>query len=126
MLADSLALATVVTGAISHPALYPAGHPARGVALAEFGKLLLVPIPDDKPSRTLLPDELFPHGRPAISDAPVGRLVMAREVLVKALDELRVGFGGDGGLVGFELRGLVEGVGREVQGMLASQRSLPM
>jgi len=47
----------------------------------------------------------------------------AREILVQALGEVRIGFGkrGDGGgLVGVELAGLVEGVGREIGLMRSS------
>lgn len=126
---DALALACLLAVAVTRPGLYPAGHPARGVALAEFAKLLLVPPPaplDSSGGRpSLLPDTLFRTGPPSIPLSPLGRLTMAREALLTALEELRVGFGKpDGGLVGREVAGLVEGVGREIQGLLASQRAI--
>jgi hypothetical protein len=49
-----------------------------------------------------------------IPEEPVRRLVWAREILMQALGEIRIGFGKGGGLVGKELEGLAEGVGREI------------
>ncbi len=77
--------------------LLPKGHPVRAVALGELGKLLAV-------------DELSP---PSGSDAagrfpPSGpaRLKLAYESLVKAHEELLIGFGkaGGGGQLGREVR----------------------
>lgn len=77
------------------------GHPVRGVALAELGKLLAV---DEQPS-TLAPVnanvqfDVFP---------PTGaaRLQLATNTLKQALNELLIGFGEStqGGEVGVELR----------------------
>lgn len=129
-LADAVNLAVLVVGAVGAEGMYPPGHPVRGISLAELGKLLLVPtVPEDDPStttaRSIVPDELFAStgGRPSVPSSPVGRLTMARDVLLRALVELRVGFGGEGGLVGREVGALVEGVEREVQGLVVSQRS---
>ncbi|KAL6299437.1 hypothetical protein BKA93DRAFT_742312 [Sparassis latifolia] len=72
------------------------GHPVRGVALAELGKLLAV----DEPSSPATGGETkFPPSGAA-------RLRLAYETLVRARDELVVGFGSQtgGGLVGQEVR----------------------
>ncbi|KZT66576.1 SET domain-containing protein [Daedalea quercina L-15889] len=79
-------------------AVLPAGHPVRGVALAELGKLLAV---DElsSPSDMDGSAKRFPPSGSA-------RLKLAHETLVKARDELLIGFGTDngGGLVGREVR----------------------
>lgn len=79
-------------------AILPTGHPVRGVALAELGKLLAVdePAPPTDPSASL--DRFPPSGS--------ARLRLARETLVRARGELMIGFGTNhgGGLVGRELR----------------------
>ncbi|KAF9819678.1 hypothetical protein IEO21_01943 [Rhodonia placenta] len=79
-------------------AILPPGHPVRGVALAELGKLLAV----DEPSPfagVRANGQQFPPSGPA-------RLKLAYETLVHARDELVVGFGGknEGGMVGKEVR----------------------
>lgn len=76
-------------------AIHPPGHPVRGVALAELGKLLAV----DEPSPAMTAEARFPPSGPP-------RLKLAYETLVKARDELVVGFGkaNDGGMVGREVR----------------------
>lgn len=68
-------------------------------------------------STSVVPKELFANsgmGATVIPSEPGRRLMWAREILVQALGEVRVGFGRGGGLVGVELAGLVEGVGREL------------
>ena len=79
-------------------AILPVGHPVRGVALAELGKLLAVdePAPPTDPSASL--DRFPPSGS--------ARLKLAHETLVRAREELLIGFGTDngGGLVGREVR----------------------
>ena len=133
---DALALGCLLAGTVAHPKLYPAGHPARAIALAELAKLLLVPAPpapppppgapDHRPA-SLLPETLFRptttlRHRPVFPSSPLGRLTTAREALVVALAELRIGFGApEGGRVGREVAGLIEGVERELQGLLASR-----
>ncbi len=42
---------------------------------------------------------------------------LARETLIKALDELRVGFGKEGGMVKREVEMLVEGLTREMRAL---------
>lgn len=95
--------------------LLPYGHPVRGIALAELGKLLNLERDDtqDASSAPTAPDSAAPF----LPRELAGRLHLARETLVKALSELRVGFGaeGGGGMVGRELVVLVEGVTREMQ-----------
>ncbi len=70
------------------------GHPVRGIALAELGKLLVVDEPDPKH----VPSESFPPSGP-------DRLKLAVTTLRQAMDELRVGFGtaSDGGETGSEI-----------------------
>jgi len=96
------------------------GHPIRGLAIAELGKLLSV----DEPS----PGHLVENGlsSPTRSSAclpatslPSGprRLRLAYETLVCARGELMVGFGGgknEGGKVGNEVRKLLIDVEREL------------
>ncbi|KAF9458385.1 hypothetical protein BDZ94DRAFT_1226398 [Collybia nuda] len=76
------------------------GHPVRGIALAELGKILAVDEP--QPRQATSPAEatlIYPPSGPA-------RLKLAYDTLVRATDELRVGFGvrNDGGQVGKEVR----------------------
>lgn len=82
------------------------GHPVRGVALAELGKLLAVdePSPSSPPQTTS-----FPPSGPA-------RLKIAYETLLKARDELVVGFGreNEGGEVGREVRESVVALEKEL------------
>ncbi|KAF9226289.1 SET domain-containing protein [Gyrodon lividus] len=77
-------------------AVHDEGHPVRGVALAELGKLLAAdePAPSSPPQTNTFP----PSG-------PV-RLKMAYETLLRARKELLVGFArdNDGGEVGREVR----------------------
>lgn len=82
---------------------YPAGHPTRGVILAELGKLINAETwTSESGAQVMVPSEGVP------------RMRLARETMTKALDELRVGFGPKGGLVGVEMAGLIEGLVREM------------
>lgn len=82
--------------------ILPFGHPVRAIALAELGKLLAVDEPSPK-----TPQEVdsksnmmtFPPSGPA-------RLKLALETLMRAREELNVGFGKGtgGGQVGKEVR----------------------
>jgi SET and MYND domain-containing protein len=107
--------------------ILPEGHPARGVALAELGKLLCVDEPWPKYAdldgiRPLsLPSEIsstFPTTRfSAYPPSGPERLKLAYETLVRALGELKVGFGGgrnEGGEVGQNVRKLAVGVEKEL------------
>jgi len=94
--------------------VYPKGHPSVGIVLAELGKLLNAESgnTDDSGSGKSLQKK-----EDIVIQLPVdvtGRMGVARETLVKALAELRIGFGRSGGLVGKELEYLVEGISREM------------
>jgi hypothetical protein len=80
------------------------GHPVRGVALAELGKLLCVDVSPNPVSSQASEDQL-PRG-PA-------RLKLAFETLVRARAELKVGFGGDGGGVGGEVETILKSLEKE-------------
>ena len=86
----------------------PPGHPARALALAEFGKLLAV---DEPAPRTAAGGEVstFPPSGPA-------RLRLACDTLIRARDELAISFGerNGGGEVGREVREMVVRVEREL------------
>lgn len=75
----------------------------------------------------MIPEELLISlGKTRVPEEQTRRLIWAREVLVQALGEVKVGFGksgAGGGVVGGEIAGLVEGVGREI-GMLRSQSQM--
>ncbi|KAM6501854.1 SET domain containing protein [Amanita muscaria] len=102
------------------------GHPLRGLALAELGKLLSVdePVPkylagnDNRDE----PDQkgVFPPSGPA-------RLRLARETLIRARMELMVGFGGvnEGGEVGMEVRDWLVRVDKELQVWKVGMQSIP-
>jgi len=107
--------------------LLPEGHPARGVAMAELGKLLTVDEPpspetendsnrgDDKSS-----DLTFPPSGEA-------RLRLAHDTLRRAMVELDIGFGSDGGEVGANVQRLAREVDKELsiwaRGLRNSQRA---
>lgn len=82
------------------------GHPVRGVALAELGKLLAVdePSPSSPPQTTS-----FPPSGPT-------RTKMAYETLVQARNALLVGFGreNEGGEVGREVRESIVALEKEL------------
>lgn len=86
------------------------GHPVRGVALAELGKLLAV-------------DEAAPRQAPTPAEAallypPSGppRLKLAHDTLLRARNELLVGFGkkNEGGQVGKEVREGIVALEKEI------------
>ena len=103
--------------------ILPEGHPARGVALAELGKLLCVdePLPKDEEMmsmRTLSSPPSFPPPQ-FTSYPPSGpeRLKLAYGTLIQALSELKVGFGSgknEGGEVGRNVRKLTADVEKEL------------
>ncbi len=95
------------------------GHPVRGIALAELGKLLSVDEPDPAHVRG-------PAGSPtgAMGVAPgyppsgPARVKLAYETLLRARAELLVGFGGganEGGVVGRGVREMVAELEKEMQ-----------
>ncbi|KIK95837.1 hypothetical protein PAXRUDRAFT_826610 [Paxillus rubicundulus Ve08.2h10] len=94
LLDESIRTAAKYTAGLS--TVLDEGHPVRGVALAELGKLLAV----DEPAPSSPPQtNTFPPSGPA-------RLKMAYETLLRAREELLVGFGrdNDGGEVGQNVR----------------------
>ena len=77
--------------------LLPIGHPLRGVSLAVLGKLLVV---DE-----LSPLTLNSSAGPPFPSSGTDRLKLAHKMLVRARDELLIGFGKEnGGQVGKEVR----------------------
>ncbi|RDB18387.1 Histone-lysine N-methyltransferase ASHR1 [Hypsizygus marmoreus] len=95
---DAIRAATRSTTGLSAVLTY--GHPVRGIALAELGKMLAV----DEP----MPKEPGSPVEAALMYPPSGaaRLKLAYETLVRARKELMVGFGrvNEGGEVGREVR----------------------
>jgi len=90
--------------------VFTPGHPVRGIALAELGKLLAVDEPT--PRQPASPAEaalLYPPSGPA-------RLKLAHDTLVKARSELLVGFGAvnEGGEVGRQIRETVVALEKEL------------
>ena len=90
--------------------LLPCGHPVRGIALAELGKLLAV----DEPT----PQNHAAGAGTALLYPPSGppRLKLAYETLVRARDELLIGFGrkNGGGQVGQSVRDDIVSLEREI------------
>ncbi|KAI8986911.1 SET domain-containing protein [Trametes punicea] len=88
-------------------ALLPKGHPVRAVALGELGKLLAV----DEPSPPTDPVQAakFPPSGPP-------RLKLAYETLVRAHEELLIGFGkaNQGGYVGRDVRNVIVRLEKEL------------
>jgi hypothetical protein len=73
-------------------ALLPEGHPVRGVAVAELGKLLTV----DEPEQTQCPPEAgAQESGKRFPPTGVCRLRLAHDTLVRALMELEIGYGGE-------------------------------
>ena len=94
--------------------VFPDGHPVRGVALAELGKLLCVDVDENavqtKDSTSV--DISIHQGGPKFpGGAP--RLEMARDFLLQARAELRKGFGSEGGEVGLEVEDQIRNVEKE-------------
>jgi len=107
----------------------PYGHPIRGLAIAELGKLLSVDEPSPKhlaentlssslstSTPTSLPSYFTKAPAPYPPSGPQ-RLHLAYETLVRARGELMVGFGvgkNEGGKVGSEVRKLLIDVEKEL------------
>ncbi|KAF9525238.1 hypothetical protein CPB83DRAFT_870963 [Crepidotus variabilis] len=94
------------------------GHPVRGIALAELGKLLCVdePSPKDLSRKTGYPSGSMTLGP---FDAPSGpqRLKLAYDTLRQARAELMIGFGGgsnEGGEAGNGVRNLLVNLEKEM------------
>ncbi|TFY69850.1 hypothetical protein EVJ58_g175 [Rhodofomes roseus] len=111
-------------------AILPVGHPVRGVALAELGKLLAVDEPSPPSNMAGSADRFPPSGS--------ARLKLAHETLVRAREELLIGFGTDngGGLVGREAREAIvrlekelgawtQGINNALEDVKATKTDLP-
>ncbi|KLO09410.1 SET domain-containing protein [Schizopora paradoxa] len=85
------------------------GHPVRGIALAELGKLLAVDEPETTTAAVPASSSTFPPNGP-------DRLKLAVTTLRQAMDELRIGFGAanDGGEVGREVREILANAEKEM------------
>ncbi|KAF9441593.1 SET domain-containing protein [Macrolepiota fuliginosa MF-IS2] len=109
--------------------ILPYGHPIRGLAVAELGKLLSVDEPAPKhlidgavPSPSSPPTTATTSQLASAIPAPYPpsgpqRLKLAYETLVRAKEELMVGFGGgknEGGQVGLEARKLLVDIEKEL------------
>lgn len=94
------------------------GHPVRGIALAELGKILAVDEPQPAASRTATGHPL-PIPAPAPSSFPPSgppRLKLAYDTLMRARSELLIGFGkaNEGGQVGREIREIIASLEKEI------------
>ncbi|KDQ11009.1 hypothetical protein BOTBODRAFT_469989 [Botryobasidium botryosum FD-172 SS1] len=99
--------------------VFPEGHPVRGIAIAELGKLLCVevsPVESSDGGSTSsfetgtilsgLETTRFPRG--------ADRLRLAFDTLLRARHELGIGFGVGGGDVGRQVEGMIQGLEREL------------
>ncbi|KAH9896929.1 SET domain-containing protein [Cubamyces lactineus] len=101
------AIRTAAKYSVGLQGLLPKGHPVRAVALGELGKLLAVdePAPSTDPAQA----SKFPPSGPA-------RLKLAYESLVRAHEELLIGFGkpNQGGYIGKDVREAIVRLEREL------------
>jgi hypothetical protein len=112
---EAIRAATRVCTGLRHVLLE--GHPARGIALAELGKLLCV----DEPCPKDLEQQNMPSATAEINHSiypPSGppRLKLAYETLIQARTELMIGFGkrNEGGEVGKNVRNMVANLEKEL------------
>ncbi|KAG8892979.1 hypothetical protein FRC00_011253, partial [Tulasnella sp. 408] len=108
--------------------VFPEGHPVRGVALAELGKLLCVDVDQDAQAIEHIVSPAVAASDPTTvfaslenaeaSSFPAGeeRLKLARNVLLRARAELRRGFGGEGGEVARQVEESIRNVEKEWKG----------
>lgn len=99
MLDEAIRTAGKYTAGLSN--ILSRGHPVRGIAIAELGKLLAV----DEPS----PRSPESNDRDVFPPSGLARLRLAHETLVRALEELMIGFGkvNGGGEVGRDVRQII-------------------
>lgn len=98
------------------------GHPARGVGMAELGKLLTVDEPEtsSSPITPAITDGSGTEGegngavKPPFPPKGEARLRLAHETLVRAMKELELGFGAGGGEVGKDVQKLAREVDKEL------------
>ncbi|EGO03364.1 hypothetical protein SERLA73DRAFT_174827 [Serpula lacrymans var. lacrymans S7.3] len=107
VLDDSVRAAAKYSAGLSY--VLREGHPVRGVALADLGKLLAVDEPEPSTSNSSGRDAVFPPSGPR-------RLKLALETLKQARTELYIGFGrkNEGGEVGKSIRETVVSLEREL------------
>ncbi|KAG8865437.1 hypothetical protein FRB97_004720, partial [Tulasnella sp. 331] len=104
--------------------VFPDGHPVRGVALAELGKLLCVDVDEDAKGMEDLqnnagPSTMIRDGFPAGAE----RLKLSRDALLRARTELRRGFGGEGGEVAREVEESIRNIEKEWKARLVLSSS---
>ncbi|KAL4260767.1 MUB1/samB family protein [Pleurotus pulmonarius] len=93
------------------------GHPVRGIALTELGKLLAVDEPSPKEAQQ--PADAHPHFFSKAAPFPPSgppRLKLAYTTLMRAREELLIGFGkaNDGGEVGRDVREALVAIEKEL------------
>jgi len=96
--------------------VYPHGHPSLGIALTELGKVLNLDASDEADAQGPSTNSSSEVGKQrALPVHATDRLGLARETLAMALEQLRIGFGRTGGLVGREVEGIMEGLTKEMK-----------
>ncbi|KAG8757292.1 hypothetical protein FRC14_002175 [Serendipita sp. 396] len=100
---DVIRLSAQVVAALMD--LLSRGHPIRGLAIATLGRLLCVDEPE-LPSDASIEQPFPPRG--------YQRLVLAKSTLLRAVEELEIGFGPGGGTLGTETRQMLENTDREL------------
>ncbi len=103
------ATARVVSG-VCEDRIFCFGHPVRGVALAELGKLLCVDVSPNAPGSNGTGLESYGWSRIPRGTA---RLQLAAQILARAQKELEIGFGKDAD-VGKGVRKMLTDLEREV------------
>lgn len=105
VLDETIRTATKVTEGLSH--ILCEGHPVRGIALAELGKILAMDEPTPRTGKPAAPT--FPPSGPP-------RLKLAYDTLLRARGELLIGFGkeNEGGQVGQEIRQAIVSLEKEI------------
>ncbi|KAH7096107.1 hypothetical protein BKA62DRAFT_720700 [Auriculariales sp. MPI-PUGE-AT-0066] len=96
---------------------FPVGHPVRGVALAELGKMLAVDVPQDAIPRKI-------DDSKAVPPPGVGRLRLAVKTLVHARAELAVGFGGGNSEIVQVVEEMMKSIERELDVWNAGLRNI--
>ena len=111
---EAIRAATRVCTGLRHVLLE--GHPARGIALAELGKLLCVDEPCPKGKQQTMPAATAEINQSVYPPSGPQRLKLAYETLIQARTELMIGFGrkNEGGEVGKNVRNMVANLEKEL------------